>query len=91
VTPPALDAVVRRSPLYLLRWEPTQDAHVLLYPEGVVKLSPTAAAILERCDGGTVRALLKSLADEFPDDDVAKDVLEFLEVARDRGWIHADP
>ena len=27
----------------LLQWEPAQDAHVLLYPEGMVKLNGTAA------------------------------------------------
>ena len=34
-----------------LQWEPAQEAHVLLYPEGMVKLNGSAAAILSRCDG----------------------------------------
>ncbi len=37
--------------MFLLRWEPSQQSHVLLYPEGVVTLNPTAAQILERCTG----------------------------------------
>ena len=39
------------TPMFLLRWEDTQGAYVLLYPEGVVKLNPTPAEILRRCDG----------------------------------------
>ena len=34
-----------------LRWEPAQEAHVLLYPEGMVKLNGSAGAILSRCHG----------------------------------------
>ena len=29
-----------------LQWEPAQEAHVLLYPEGMVKLNGSAGAIL---------------------------------------------
>ena len=34
-----------------LQWEPAQEAHVLLYPEGMVKLNGSAGAIMSRCDG----------------------------------------
>ena len=34
-----------------LQWEPAQDAHVLLYPEGMVKLNSSAGGIMTRCDG----------------------------------------
>ena len=34
-----------------LQWEAAQEAHVLLYPEGMVKLNGSAGAILSRCDG----------------------------------------
>ena len=33
-----------------LQWEPAQDCHVLLYPEGMVKLNQSAGEILKRCD-----------------------------------------
>ena len=36
---------------FRLQWEPAQEAHVLLYPEGMVKLNSSAAAIMSRCDG----------------------------------------
>ena len=41
----------RLSPHYVFRWEASQDAHILLYPEGLIKLNPAAAEILKRCDG----------------------------------------
>ena len=44
-----------------LQWEQAQAAHVLLYPEGMVKLNGTAGAILTRCDG--VRCLDEIVAD----------------------------
>ena len=36
---------------FRLQWEPAQNAHVLLYPEGMVKLNASAGEILKRCDG----------------------------------------
>ncbi len=36
---------------FRLQWEPAQNAHVLLYPEGMVKLNGSAGEILKRCDG----------------------------------------
>ena len=41
----------RLSPHYVFRWEASQDAHILLYPEGLIKLNPSAGEILKRCDG----------------------------------------
>ncbi len=36
---------------FRLQWEPAQKAHVLLYPEGMVKLNGSAGEIMKRCDG----------------------------------------
>jgi hypothetical protein len=54
MTQPAdIDAAMRPeiNPVFLFRWEDTQDSYVLLYPEGVVKLNPTAGEILKHCTG----------------------------------------
>ena len=77
------------NPMYLFRWEPTQDAHVLLYPEGIVKLNRTAAEIIEHCDGRSVTAIVAALQGRYPGDDerVAEGVYKFLEVFRAKGWI----
>jgi pyrroloquinoline quinone biosynthesis protein D len=78
------------NPLFLFRWEDTQDSYVLLYPEGVVKLNETAGEILKRCDGQrTVAALideLKQLFTEAPER-VESGVRKFLEVSYAKGWI----
>ena len=42
---------------FRLQWEEAQGCHVLLYPEGMVKLNRSAGEILTRCDGD------RSLAD----------------------------
>jgi pyrroloquinoline quinone biosynthesis protein D len=76
------------SRLYQLRWEEAQQAHVILYPEGMVRLNQSSAEILKRCDGvQTVGELIADLESSFNASGIANDVLEFLEVARGKGWI----
>jgi pyrroloquinoline quinone biosynthesis protein D len=73
---------------FRLQWEPAQNAHVLLYPEGMVKLSDSAAQILNRVDGiASVSAIIHDLERNFPGADLRSDVLEFLSIAYERGWI----
>lgn len=76
------------SPMYRMQWEEAQQAHVLLYPEGMVRLNGPAAEILRRCDGRTsVAALVADLESAFGESGLRGDVLEFLEQAHGRGWI----
>jgi pyrroloquinoline quinone biosynthesis protein D len=83
-----LDAVWCIPPRFRLQFEPAQSAWVLLYPEGMVKLSPSAAEILRRVDGtATLDALCKSIEDAFPGASVRQDVIDFLKVADEHGWI----
>ncbi len=73
---------------FRLQWEEAQQAWVLLYPEGMVRLSPSAAEILRRVDGATrVEAIVADLERAYPGAELRRDVMEFLEVAHDRGWI----
>lgn len=82
------DAVPEINPLYLFRWEEPQQAHVLLYPEGVVKLNETAGAILGLCDGTRSAArIAEEMAGAFQAEDVQTKVLRFLEVSHAKGWI----
>jgi pyrroloquinoline quinone biosynthesis protein D len=74
--------------LYRLQWEPTQDAHVLLYPEGMVKLNQSAGEILKRCDGTlTVDELIAALEQAFDTQGLGPDVIAFVTHARERGWL----
>ncbi|MCW8884223.1 MAG: pyrroloquinoline quinone biosynthesis peptide chaperone PqqD [Motiliproteus sp.] len=81
------------NPLFLFRWEESQESHVLLYPEGVVKLNQTAATILKHCDGElTVDQFITEIANEFDQTDpevIAQSVVKFLEASHDKGWIRA--
>jgi pyrroloquinoline quinone biosynthesis protein D len=82
------DDVLMIPAQFRLQWEPTQNAHVLLYPEGMIKLSDSAAQILKRIDGASsVSVIIEDLEHSFPGTDLKSDVLEFLAIARDRGWI----
>jgi pyrroloquinoline quinone biosynthesis protein D len=71
-----------------LQWEPVQEAHVLLYPEGMVKLNGSAGAILERCDGvRTVEEIVADLERAFGATNLTDDVTAFVGLALERGWL----
>ena len=78
------------SPHYVFRWEASQDAHILLYPEGLIKLNPAAAEILKRCNGErNAAAIAADLDSAFPGqpDAIARDTDAFLAMAYDKGWL----
>ena len=71
-----------------LQWEPAQEAHVLLYPEGMVRLNGSAGAILSRCDG--VRTLADIVADlerAYDTSGLAEDVRAFVTMALEKRWL----
>lgn len=85
---PGLRSVVEMNPMYLFRWEEPQQAFVLLYPEGVVKLNGPAGAILGAVDGRrSVADIAALLSARYGDADITSDVLEFMETAHAQGWI----
>lgn len=74
--------------LFRLQWEEAQQAHVLLYPEGMVKLNGPAGEIMKRIDGRkNIGAIAADLEATFNEPDLKKDVLAFMEIAHERGWI----
>ncbi len=76
------------NPMFRFQWEPAQDSHVLLYPEGMVKLSPSAGEILKRVDGTTsVAGIVAELQSAFPGADLKGDIINFLKQAQVNGWI----
>jgi len=86
------NSIPELAPSYRFQWEQAQGCHVILYPEGMVKLSPSASEILKRCDGkATVANIIADLNHQFPEADLADDVRKFLEVAYENGWIRCDP
>lgn len=86
--PLSLDVRPRIGHGFRLQWEPAQDCHVLLYPEGMVKLNQSAGEILKRCDG--VRTLAEVVADleaTFDTTGLEPDVLAFVEIAGRQKWV----
>jgi pyrroloquinoline quinone biosynthesis protein D len=73
---------------FRLQWEPAQNAHVLLYPEGMVKLNGSAGEILKRCDGSRdIDAIVTDLEQAFEVTGLTKDVTAFISLALERKWI----
>ena len=73
---------------FRLQWEPAQEAHVLLYPEGMVKLNSSAAAIMSRCDGvRTVADIVADIERTYGVTGLAGDVAVFVAMARDNAWL----
>ena len=86
--PNTLDSKPGIVPGYRLQWEEVQQCHVLLYPEGMVQLNDTAAAILSFCDGKrSVIGVIAALENEYEAEDLREDVVAFLHEAVDRGWV----
>ena len=82
------DSVPRIGKGFCLQWEEAQNAHVLLYPEGMVTLNGSAGEILTRCDGATpVAAIVADLEKRFNAGALDRDVLAFLDIARERRWV----
>ena len=78
----------RIGPGFRLQWEPVQNCHVLLYPEGMVKLNQSAGEILRRCDGQReVNAIVADLEAAFAAQGLQRDVEAFLEIAAKQRWV----
>ncbi len=74
---------------FRLQWEPAQGCHVLLYPEGMVRLNESAGEILRLVDDQrSVAQIIVDLRRRFPDaQGLDEDILEFVKVAHAQYWI----
>ena len=89
--PTPTSAIPSFSTGYRLQWETAQDCHVLLYPEGMVQLNGPAAPILQQVDGQRdIAAIITALEQAFEQTELSADVIEFIDTARQRGWLHVD-
>ena len=85
-------ASIALAPTFRFQWEEVQDCFVILYPEGMVKLSQSAGEIMKRCDGiNSVSEIISDLNRHFPDIELAGDVHQFLIQAKENGWIRTKP
>jgi pyrroloquinoline quinone biosynthesis protein D len=73
---------------FRLQWEAAQNAHVLLYPEGMVKLNTSAGEILKRCDGErTLAEITTDLEQAFGAANLTADVKAFVSYALEQRWL----
>ena len=81
------------SRAFRFQWEEAQGCHVILYPEGMVKLNDAAGEILKSCDGrSTVTEIITGLQSRFPDaESLEDDVYKFLNTAYENKWIERRP
>jgi len=82
------DSIPRIDAMFRFQWEEAQDCYVLLYPEGMVKLSHSAGEILKLCDGeNSVQDITTHLKEQYPDANLDEDVVNFIEEAKQHGWL----
>ncbi len=83
-----IDAKPKIARHFRLQWEEAQNTWVLLYPEGMVKLNQSAGEITRRCDGvRTVADIIADLETTFGAQNLTADVVAFLDLASERGWL----
>jgi pyrroloquinoline quinone biosynthesis protein D len=88
---PPVSARPRIGRSYRLQWEAAQDAYVLLYPEGMVKLNGSAGAIMSRCDGArTLAEIVADLESTYGAAGLEADVLGFVSLALENHWLEID-
>jgi len=71
-----------------LRYDEVREEHVLLVPEGAVRLNPTAAEVLELCDGErSLDEIVEVLSARYAGADVRDDVRELVDGMAQRGLL----
>jgi len=71
-----------------LQYDDVREEHVLLIPEGVVRLNPTAAEVLELCDGRrSLDEITSALSARYDGADVGEDVHELIDGLAERGLV----
>jgi pyrroloquinoline quinone biosynthesis protein D len=71
-----------------LRYDDVREEHLLLIPEGVVRLNPTAAEVLELCTGErSVDDIVDALSDRYDGADLRDDVEELIDAMAQKGLV----
>jgi pyrroloquinoline quinone biosynthesis protein D len=69
------------------RWDRLRGQHQLVFPEGLLVLNESGAAILRLCDGRSMPELLAALGEQFPGAYLGSDVQAFLERLARKGLL----
>ena len=84
-----LSDIFKIAPHHRFQWEEAQNCYVILFPEGMVKLNPSAGEILNLVDGiNSVENVVTLLKEKFNDaGDIEKDIISMFEFALNKAWI----
>jgi coenzyme PQQ biosynthesis protein PqqD len=77
-----------------LQIDPVTRQPVLLYPEGILELNPTAAVIVRHCDGQTnLATIITTLAAEYEatEEELCEDVFDCVSQLRARNFMVLAP
>jgi pyrroloquinoline quinone biosynthesis protein D len=71
-----------------LRYDEVREEHLLLVPEGAVRLNASAAEVLELCDGErSVDDIVGVLTERYDRADLGDDVRELVDGMAERGLL----
>ena len=71
-----------------LRYDEVREEHLLLIPEGAVRLNASAAEVLELCDGErSVDDIVGALCARYEGADLRDDVHELIDAMAQRGLV----
>jgi len=71
------------------RWDAVREQHQIIFPEGMLVLNVTGAAIVKLCDGRTCREILSTMLSEFTDCR-SEEVGQFLSRLSEKGLLADD-
>ena len=71
-----------------LQYDDVREEHLLLVPEGAVRLNPTAAAVLELCDGErSLDEIVNTLSARYEGADLRDDVQGLVDGLTQKGLV----
>jgi pyrroloquinoline quinone biosynthesis protein D len=71
-----------------LHYDRVRSEHVLLVPEGIVRLNPSAVAVLELCDGQhELTEIVGELTQRYDGADVGADVRGLVAAMSEKGLV----
>ena len=71
-----------------LQYDEVREEHLLLVPEGAVRLNPTAAEVLELCDGErSLDEIVDALSARYEGSDLRADIQGLVDGMTQRGLV----
>ncbi len=71
-----------------LRYDEVREEHLLLVPEGAVRLNPTAAEVLALCDGErSLEDIVGVVSERYDGSDVGDDVRGLVDAMTQKGLL----